>query len=403
MKNEESTALIVRGETGLVVDRKAVDAMYTEIESSIADFEYDISSEAGRQRIASLAFSIAKKKTAVEADKKRLKEGLIAQGRAIDGAWNEIKERLEAFQQEARKPLTDWEQAQANRQKKCQDTREWLLKVAILAPGVTSAYAEKVLFEVENRALPLEDFLEFHPIVVDARVVAVASLKESIARLRKQEDDAAELIRLRKEAEDRKTAEREALRIAEENRQKAEAAEAKRVAEEKAEADRQIENARIVAEATERAAKEEQRKAREAAEAIERERQKEERLAEEKREAERLARRKEESRIADEHAKALEAERQLRIEAERKQQEESARVAREESDRKAEQKRIELEAEKARQAAAKLESNKKHRQEVMTAAKVALMEHARIDEAVAIAVVKAIVANQIPATELRFS
>ena len=87
----ESTALIVQGPTGLTVDRKAVDAMYAEIGASIAAFEYDLTSEAGRKKIASLAYGIAKKRTSIESDKKKLKEGLLVQGRAIDGAWNEIK------------------------------------------------------------------------------------------------------------------------------------------------------------------------------------------------------------------------------------------------------------------------------------------------------------------------
>ena len=112
MITEESTAIIVVGPSGLTVDRVAVDAMYAGIAAEIATFKYELQTEPGRKKAAALAFGIAKKRTAIEADKKRLKEGLIQQGRAIDAAWNEIKEKLETLQEAARQPLTDWEAAE---------------------------------------------------------------------------------------------------------------------------------------------------------------------------------------------------------------------------------------------------------------------------------------------------
>ena len=78
MSQNETTAIavMIQGPTGLTVDRKAVDAMYSAISAEIESFQYDLTTDTGRKRAASLAFGIAKKRTAIEADKKRLKASL---------------------------------------------------------------------------------------------------------------------------------------------------------------------------------------------------------------------------------------------------------------------------------------------------------------------------------------
>src|SRR5208337_4584916 len=75
----------------------------------------DISTERGRKAVASLAFKIAKTKTFIGdrhdelVSKEKRSLGLI------DGEWKRIREDLDAFKVEVRKPLTDWEQTEQDR------------------------------------------------------------------------------------------------------------------------------------------------------------------------------------------------------------------------------------------------------------------------------------------------
>lgn len=390
-----SVALIVQGPTGLSVDHGAINAMYADIESTIASFQYDLATEKGRKNAASLAFGIAKKRTSIEADKKRLKEGLLIQGRAIDGAWNEIKEELEELQTVARAPLTAWEAEEAARQTQRETVLTMLTDAAIVSAAATSAELRERLQKIESFEIDRSLFIDLSQISF-LRKTAVDVLTSTIAALNQAETDRAELARLREESSKREAADKEAVRLAEESRLAAEI----KAQQEKAEAER-IERARIAeeqrialeAERIATAAKEAELKATREAEAQAK------RIADEL-EAERQ---KEARRIAAEHQAELDRERTLRNEAEAKQKAEAARIQQEVQARQRETVRLKAEADKKAADDAKLAANKKHRSEVMMAAKLALMEHAKIDEVTAKRVVSAIVADLVPAVSVRLT
>lgn len=375
MSATETTAVVVliQGPTGLTVDRPAVDAMYAAITKEIESFEYDLTTDAGRKRAASLAFGIAKKRTAIEADKKKLKEGLIVQGRAIDNAWNEIKEKLEKFQETARKPLTDWEAAEEKRKADCQVILKMLTDAVIVAATDTAERVASILSAVEDLAIDEAMFQDLHFAATSAKTSAVTSLKASLARIQQEEADRLELLKLRAEREARTEADRQATEAAEKERLRLEAEE-----REKVRATEAAETLRVA---------EENRKKREEAQIAAAKLEAETRV---KREADEAAR-KEASRIEAEHQAELAKERKAREEVEAKQQAEAKRIA-------ADKAAADLKANEE----AKLTADKKNRTAKMTAAKVALMTECGLDEPTARKVVTEIVANKIVNITMRF-
>jgi colicin import membrane protein len=279
---------------------------------------------------------------------------------------------LDALAAEVRAPLTEWEEAEKARLDRCMAVIQQIREAAIISEDDTADTVRqrgKIVFDTE-----IGD--EFHGQLKDeaegAKEYSIATLGRAMNRLMKEEEDRAELARLRAENEAREAreaeerAERERV---ERERVEAEEAEARRVAAAEAEA------ARIRA-AEERAAE----AAREEAARV-------------AREAEEARQREHEEAIAEERRKREDAERVAREEREERQREEAARLA----------EAVRVVAENARIAEEdrKREANRAHRSRVQKAAKEAIMA-CGVGEPVAQEIVRAIVGGKIPAVTLRF-
>lgn len=365
-ENLESTALIVQGPTGLVVDQVAVDAMYAGIKTEIESFEYDLMTIAGRKRVASLAAGIARRKTSIEADKKALKEGLLKQGRAIDGAWNEIKAKLEGYQEQARAPLTKWERDEEFRTETIRCAFDYFRCVVITKASDTSETIERLLSQARGFAIDEIVFQDMYQPALGAKDVAVRSLRASLDKLLEDEFDRQELARLRKKDEERQEQDRIAV----------EAAELARLNREREEREsvrlREKEEARLKAE--------EDRKAREAKIAEDAKIEAENRVRREFEESQR----KERERLQA----ALDKEKKDRAVAEAAHAY-AARVLLIENEKKAEAER-------------KLAANKKHQAAIKGVAEAALRERCGLNEKQAKDVVTAIVAGWIPGVSISF-
>lgn len=413
----ESTdiAIIVRDNPGIVLfDAPKYDEFLKKKREEVESFVADITTDAGRKAIASLAYSVAREKTKLDAAGKLAKEAALQTCQKVDEARRKIAADFDALRDQARKPLDDWEAANAAREAKAREIIATLNTAAVVPMDATAESVKATLEAI--RLLDTSDaaLQEFSATATQAKQLAFVSLSTAAARLDKAEAERQELERLRAENEARIAAELEAARIAEEQRLKAEAVERARVAEEKRKADElaRIEAAKKEAEEVARFLVE--KTARENAARIELEHVAElKRLKDEsdKKEADRLAeivraeatQRAEAARIAAEHQAELDEARRAKEEAEAKQKAEAARIATEESQRRAEEaQRKKLADDKAAEDE-KLAKNKKHRQELMTAAKLAMIKHCGIPEAHAIAIIKMIVDGKIPNIEMRFA
>lgn len=371
----ESIELIIQHQPSVaLLDPKKKEELYAFLEREIEAFEPDLSTETSRKKIAALAYKVARTKTAIDEAGAELKAEALKKSQIIDASRREIREKLDALKEKARKPLTDWETAEQSRQEQCAAMIERLKLAPRLLATDTSATAAELLAAVELAEITQPFFQDLFDTANALKDAAITSLRTSVEALKKKESDAIEL---------------ESLRVAQAAREKAdrEAAEAAELAQRRKEADereqlRQQELAEAARLAEEKRVEIEKQKIAQAA-----------KDAEEKTRRESEAKAKAESdRVAAEHQAELDKERRRREEAEEKQRIEAKRIA----DEKAA-------ADKKRAEDEKLEKNKKHRQAVMAAAKVALMEHAGVTEDVAVKVVKAIVADRIPAMSLRFT
>ncbi len=372
-----SISVIVESNPAVVLlDTKSKDDLFNHIRSEIEAFKPDLTTAKGRDAIKSFAFKITRTKTAVDDAGKKLTEEWRTKTNAVNQARNEAKAELSALAESVRKPLTDWEEAEAARISECREVIKWLkssLNVYMDETADDVRARGKIVFET---VLDPDKYGDMLAEAQEAKDATVESLKVSLARLTKEEADRAELARLQ-QAEQERLAKEEADRVAE--------AEAKRIADEAAEEERRA------AEQAERA--EQQR--------IENERLENERIEQAKRdaadaariEAERVAQaqrdeeqRQRDAEQAEKDRKAAEA---LQAERDRVATLERENAAREQAEQKL---REETEAR---------QKDQEHRTAIKTAAKEALIATGA-SNALATKIVLAILAGDIPSVRLEF-
>lgn len=354
--------IVAQNPVVVLTNEKQRTDLYAHIRKEIAAFVPDLTTDKGRKAIAALAFKVTRTKTAIDDAGKQLNEDARAKINVVDAARRDARDTLTAMAAEARKALTDWEDAEEKRVDQCRETIAGFKRDAVVTMDDTADTVRRRGTEIWAIELDPDQFGDMLPEAQAAKDAAVVTLRAALARLVKEEADRAELEKLRAEKEARDAEEARIAAAQEEARREAEELrlyEERRAAAEKAEADR-IAAAQV--EAAERARKE----AQDAADA----------------ESDRISR-EHEAELNAERNRAIEAERQ--VQAERDRQIEAAAVAKKLADEQAE-----------------LEQNKAHRTRVKTAAKQAIMT-CGADEETAQKIVLAMIAGEIPNVTLRFS
>lgn len=272
---------------------------------------YDVNTNEGRNGIRSMAFKIAKTKTALDKAGKELVEPLKAKAKLVDEERKRARDELESLQKEVRKPLTEWEDKEKARVAKIDETIAHIKQIGEASyedidsiNSAIEAIKADSSFDFQEKSDEASEVIELASLRLDKRKLEIVERDNAISAQKKAEEEAriaAEAAR--KEREEKERAEREErIRI-----------EAKREAEARA--------------AREAAAREE---------AAEREAQR--KIDDERRRAEEAVRAAERAKVEAEQAAKRERD---RIEAERKAEEE-ARKAREAD--KAHRVKIETEA-----------------------------------------------------------
>ncbi|OOV77941.1 hypothetical protein [Enterobacter kobei] len=303
---EKSSAMAV------FTNNEQLDPIIEKIEKEARSLVPDVSTKKGRDAIASMAHKVARSKTYIDNAGKDLVAELKALPKQIDESRRIVRERLDALKDEVRKPLTDWENAESARKEALQQRLVDLRALADVIDGVGN-YLPSV--EIQQRiesakAVALDE--SWQEVAAEAGVAKDATIQQLEAAMivaKQREHEAAELERLRKEAEEKARLERE------ENIRREAAEKARRDAEQKAKAE--LEAA---------ARREAEEKAR--AELAERQRiEAEQRAEREKKEAEARARREKEEAVAAERRRQEEAEAARLAEEQRKAEEEARRAA----------------------------------------------------------------------------
>lgn len=335
-----------------------VDAILEKITAEVRSIKTDISTAQGRAAVASLAYKVARSKTALDEMGKDLVSELKAKTGAIDAERRTIREKLDDLKDEVRKPLTDWENANKARIEAHELALSEIARTASFAVLEPSAaeLASRIVYLSE---IPARDWQEFSARAKETLTAALGTLTEMHAAAVHREDERAELERLRREQIEREQRERD-------DRIAAEAAEHARI-----EAETRAENAARAA-ALE-AAKEQEQIEQERNAAVLAAAQAEEKRARQAEQAERDAQ------------AASEAAERRRLQA---VEDERARVAA-------------IQAQEAAETARR-EADKKHRAKINNEVVAAIVKWAAISEDDAKSVVTAIARGDVPNTRISY-
>ncbi len=381
-----------------------IDVLIQRIKSEASAEVPDLTTKKGRDRIASLAYKVSKTKTLVDDFGKELVAEEKKRLALIDADRKKWRDECDKLRDEIRKPLTDWEQAEADRIQRHKDAIQKLRELSVLAMGTDSADIAALIAQAE--AVTLGDhWQEFAAEAGKAKDETLAILRLDLQRRQQYESEQAELARLRAEAArreqedadrraaeakaeaERLAAEREAQRIREaEERARREAEEAAAKARADAEASARAEREAIEAKArAEREAAERARIASEQAEARAKAEAEAAKLREQDAERRRVESEERAKRDAQEAAERAERDRVAAVEAERQ---------------RAERQRI-AEQEAAAKAQAEREANKEHMRRINREALAGIMA-VGISEEQGKALIKAIASGAVPHVSISY-
>lgn len=159
----------------------------------------DLSTKASRAAIASIAAKVAKSKVYLEDAGKQLCDAerakIDATLSAVMASRKRIKEELDALRDEVRKPLTEWENAEAERKGRIETRIEAMRKLPEI--GSDSALIEKHLKRLEKTEID-ESFEEYTAEAALARTHSIHSCKERLDEQIRIEANQTELEELRK-------------------------------------------------------------------------------------------------------------------------------------------------------------------------------------------------------------
>lgn len=402
-------ALLPENPVAVLTDAKTYSEFYAKMKAECDLLVPDTSTVKGRGEIRAQAFKVTRTKTAIDDAGKKLNEEAREKINAVDASRRKIREELDALADQVRKPLTEWEDAEKKRADEETAQRLLLNDIVSIPRDASAQYIADTIGDLRSFVIDPDIFRDATNEVVNIKQAAIASLEVMHATAIKAEADAAELARLRAEAESRDIAERDRI-------EREQAAQSKREFEDRL-ADQIIEYIKEVRmgfiggqpqafgillreleikinlddyaerhRATIKAARDEAHTYLTST--------MEKQSAERAKHEEAGARRREQEAADKARTEALEKSKREHAEQMAKIEAENRRLADAETARLAAEERTKRE-ELARQA------DRKHRGEIMGAAKAAMMELGATEE-IAKKIVLAIVAGEIPAVTLRF-
>lgn len=222
MNNE---LIVIPKETALEVftTAKGLDPIIEKIKAEALSMVPDISTKKGRDAIASNAAKVSRSKTYLDGIGKELVDKLKEQPKLIDAERKRVRDTLDALRDEVRKPLTEWEEREKQR---VDYIKERINDLKFVPDQSSSADLKNQLLELKKIEID-DSFEEFKADAALAKMDTIASLEILIEKTVREENEKAELERLRKESEERARIEREARLIKEaEERAKKQAEEA---------------------------------------------------------------------------------------------------------------------------------------------------------------------------------
>lgn len=234
MSAQTELAAVPPKESALQVFQAAngLDPYLRKIREEIDAFVPDVTTRKGREAIASIAYKVARSKTALDNVGKDLVAELKEIPKKVDAERKRMRDLLDAWQEEVRRPLNAWQAAEDDRIDKHNERLNWLKSLSDDLGSLASPQLNGLIAEAEGMQLG-PHWEEFEAEAATAKDKVLAELRAALKKREALEYEQAELARLRAESEAREQKEREE-RIAREAADRA-----RLEAEQKAQAERE--------------------------------------------------------------------------------------------------------------------------------------------------------------------
>lgn len=234
MSVQTELAAVPPKESALQVFQAAngLDPYLRKIREEIDAFVPDVTTRKGREAIASIAYKVARSKTALDNVGKDLVAELKEIPKKVDAERKRMRDLLDAWQEEVRRPLNAWQAAEDDRIDKHNERLNWLKSLSDDLGSLASPQLNGLIAEAEGMQLG-PHWEEFEAEAATAKDKVLAELRAALKKREALEYEQAELARLRAESEAREQKEREE-RIAREAADRA-----RLEAEQKAQAERE--------------------------------------------------------------------------------------------------------------------------------------------------------------------
>lgn len=195
----------------VVFGNGGVSAVLDDITARVRAIDTDISTLDGRKAVASLAFKIARSKTALDSMGANLVADWKAQAKVVDLDRRRIRDTLDELKAEVRQPLTEWELTDARRIMAHEQVLAEIIALSTFPQPEpsTSAIKARLGSLLGDEATDWRDWQEFTKRATDARAVAICDLRALLLATETREAERAELARLRAEQVARKQRERD--------------------------------------------------------------------------------------------------------------------------------------------------------------------------------------------------
>ena len=190
MSNE---LIVPTKENALEVYQKqnGLDPFLEQIKQEIDSFVPDVTTKKGRDAIASMAYKVAKSKTALDDVGKELVADLKELPKKIDAERKRVREILDAWRDQVRKPLTDWEQAEDDRIANHKTAIAFILQSSVVE-DVNSKTIKSKIADIEAIAVG-KHFEEFELEAMHAKEHSLEKLQKLLFQTERHEEEQKEL------------------------------------------------------------------------------------------------------------------------------------------------------------------------------------------------------------------
>ncbi|MFG1413422.1 hypothetical protein V5G24_20130 [Xanthobacter sp. VTT E-85241] len=188
---------------------KAIEPFLAKVREEIDGFSGDMMTAKGRAEIKSMAHKVTKVKTRLEAIGKQLADDQKEIPKKIDATRKLVRDTLDKWSDEVRKPVTEWEEAEEARIDRHKGTISRIEQLAGIAHlQIPAEQLRDALAEVDAVTVGPE-CEEYEAAYAKAKESAVAALTTGIAARERYDAEQAELAALRSAAEERAKKDRE--------------------------------------------------------------------------------------------------------------------------------------------------------------------------------------------------